>query len=75
MALTLTDHSLFSKDKFFPLRGFFYAQPDMPPHKQEFTEVIFILKGKVLHYSDIQSAFHCGSASGASAGTLPASRI
>lgn len=24
----------------------------MPPHKQEFTEVIFILKGKVLHYSD-----------------------
>lgn len=52
MALTLTNHSLFSKDKFFPLRGFFYAQPDMPPHKQEFTEVIFILKGKVLHYSD-----------------------
>ncbi len=52
MALILTNHSLFSKDKFFPLRGFFYAQPDMPPHKQEFTEVIFILKGKVLHYSD-----------------------
>lgn len=52
MDLVLTNQALFSRDRKFPLRGFFYEQSDMPPHKQEFSEVIFIIRGSALHYSE-----------------------
>ena len=52
MELILTNKSLFSKDKLFPLRCMFNKQRDMPPHQQEFSEVTFILEGEALHYSE-----------------------
>ena len=52
MGIVLTNRELFSKDKKFPLRGFFLSQGDMPPHKQEFSEVVFIVEGNALHYSE-----------------------
>ena len=36
----------------FPLRGFFHAQHDTPPHRQEFAEVVFFLHGEALHYTE-----------------------
>ena len=35
-----------------PLRGFFNVQVDMPPHRQEFTEVVFILHHTAEHYTE-----------------------
>lgn len=52
MDFILTNRALFSRDKQFPLRGFFFMQNDMPPHQQEFSEVTFILEGEALHYSE-----------------------
>ena len=58
MELILTNNSLFSNDKQFPLRGIFNVQKDNPPHQQEFSEVTFILEGEALHYSEPEGWVH-----------------
>jgi AraC-like DNA-binding protein len=47
----LTIEENLSKQSDFRLRGFFNEQMDMPPHQQEFTEIVFILNGRAEHYT------------------------
>ena len=48
----LTIQNNFRKSPEFPLRGFFNVQIDMAPHRQEFTEIVFILHHKAEHYTE-----------------------
>ena len=48
----LTIQNNFKNSPEFPLRGFFNVQIDMPPHRQEFTEIVFILHHRAEHYTE-----------------------
>ncbi|MBQ7696155.1 MAG: helix-turn-helix domain-containing protein [Lentisphaeria bacterium] len=48
----LTIQNNFKNSPEFPLRGFFNVQVDMAPHRQEFTEIVFILHHRAEHYTE-----------------------